>query len=543
MSKTSTPSDTMGCRGMFIEPSCVHLSTSYPMNILKRKNSTGDKIMFYYDLGRGAGQRPSTGIFVYVNPKDQTKKNHNKQALALLEIKKSQLTIEQQAIGSAFIPLHKFKANFLEYYEEYVKLNRRNGNRHLSNSLTQFKLFIKTDFIAPIDINENFCKRFRQFLLDKFTGETPGGYYARFKWAVNAATADGYFHKNPTENVSAKSNTSVRIKENLEVEEYLMLLNAPCLNEEIKAAFIFSCYTGLRWVDVKKLEWKDINRGVLTTRIIQKKTGKPVSLTLHTIAKDILEKQKFKAQSCKNPDKIVFYLPTPDGANKVLNHWVRTAGIDKYITWSCARLKMAREGLSFELRNILHHAKTRNTPVKKECIALQLNGKHQHVTIEAIPILDAAEPHFLVLFQDRTTYSTVAEVTGSEENGTGEKKHSLKYRIQQLEKELAQSRQDLRSITEDQQAANEELQSANEELLSGSEELPAVNEELETGKEKLQSTNEELTSLNHELYDRKAQLNILQKYSEGVFATIRDPLITLTHEFKIIKATEGFYKI
>ena len=113
-------------------------------------------------------------------------------------------------------------------------------------------MFIDKDYIAPVDITENFCKRFRQFLLDKFTGETPGGYYARFKWVVNAAVSDGYFQKNPTENIFAKSNPSTTLKENLEVDEYLHLLITPCLNEEVKAAFTFSCYTVLRWVDVKK---------------------------------------------------------------------------------------------------------------------------------------------------------------------------------------------------------------------------------------------------------------------------------------------------
>ncbi|MDB5196368.1 MAG: integrase, partial [Flaviaesturariibacter sp.] len=97
------------------------------MNILKRTNTKGDKITFYYDYGRGRGQRPSTGIFIYSKPKDLIQKNHNKQALALLEIKRSQLTIEQQAIGSAFLPNHKFKANFLDYYEEYVDQHKRKG--------------------------------------------------------------------------------------------------------------------------------------------------------------------------------------------------------------------------------------------------------------------------------------------------------------------------------------------------------------------------------------------------------------------------------
>lgn len=113
------------------------------MNFLKRLSKNGDKITFYYDFGRAKGQRPSTGIFIYARPKTIAEKNHNKENLALLEVKKSQLIIEKQAIGSAYIPKHKFKENFLDYYEEYVKKNSTEGNRHLKNSFTQFKLFMK----------------------------------------------------------------------------------------------------------------------------------------------------------------------------------------------------------------------------------------------------------------------------------------------------------------------------------------------------------------------------------------------------------------
>jgi len=309
------------------------------MNIIKRPNSKGDKINFYYDYGRGAGQRPSTGIFIYTKPKDQAERTHNKEALALLKTKQSQRIIEQQAVGSPFIPTHKFKANFLEYYEEYVKNHRKSENRHLTNSLKQFKLFIDCDFISPVDITENFCKRFRQFLLNKYTGETPGGYYARFKWVVNSATSDGYFHKNPTEDVAAKSNPSSILKENLEIDEYLKLLDTPCSNQEIRSAFLFSCYTGLRWVDVNTLKWADLNGSILTTRIIQKKTGLPVVLTLHEIAQGILNKQKEKYGN--NSSDKVFRLPTANGANKVLKDWMEKAGIQKHITWSCARLSFS----------------------------------------------------------------------------------------------------------------------------------------------------------------------------------------------------------
>lgn len=144
--------------------------------------------------------------------------------------------MENQALGSGFIPAHKFKANFIDNYGEYVELNQRKGNRHLKYSFVHFKKFVDNKFISPLDITENFCKRFRQYLLDLLTGETPGGYYARLKWVVNAAQKDGYFRINPTEKVFAKCNPSIRLKENLESEEYFKLLHTPCLNEEMKSA-------------------------------------------------------------------------------------------------------------------------------------------------------------------------------------------------------------------------------------------------------------------------------------------------------------------
>ena len=311
------------------------------MNIGQYNNRKGDKTYFFYDLGRGPGQRPSTGIFIYANPKNQEQRNFNKEALKILAVKKSQCILEQQSIGTPVIPSHKFKDNFLDYYEEYIKLNAREGNRHLECCFSKLKKFIKTDFLAPVDVTENFCKRFRRYLLDELNGETPANYYARFKWVMDAATKDGYFRGNPTEEISAIGNPSTTLKENLEIEDYLALLKTPCLNQEVKDAFLFSCYTGLRWVDVKKMQWKDLKDGTLTTRIIQRKTGRPVVLTLHPIAQAILEKKRKSYFGTFDPGRPVFDLPTANGANKVLGEWVRAAGINKHITWSCARLSFS----------------------------------------------------------------------------------------------------------------------------------------------------------------------------------------------------------
>jgi len=311
------------------------------MTIGEKLNRKGDKIFYFYDYGRKPGQRPTTGVFTYVNPKTQEQKNFNKEALKILETKKAQRTIEEQSIGTPIVPAHKFKANFIEYYDIYVEQHKRKGNRHLSNSLTQFKAFLKSDFISPVDITENLCGRFRRYLLDKYSGDTPANYYSRFKQTLEAATKDKYFIDNPTEEIAAKSNPCIALKENLEVDDYILLLQTPCLNQQVKLAFIFCCYTGLRWIDVKSLEWADIMNRRLTTRIIQHKTGQPVVITLHPIALAILNQVKDVAYNPSELSGKVFMLPTADGANKELGKWVHDAGIDKHITWSCARLSFS----------------------------------------------------------------------------------------------------------------------------------------------------------------------------------------------------------
>nr|MDQ6904952.1 ATP-binding protein [Bacteroidota bacterium] len=204
-------------------------------------------------------------------------------------------------------------------------------------------------------------------------------------------------------------------------------------------------------------------------------------------------------------------------------------------------LKMAREGLSFELRNALHKAKTTNDNIVKENIPLN-NGK-KSVTIEVIRLPAAIDPHYLILFRDtiETVPGKMPESGKNVRQATNKQKDSRVIRNEQLEKELALAREDMRSITEDQEAANEELQSANEELLSGSEELQSLNEELETSKEELQSTNEELITVNQELFDRNEQYNSSRVYAESIVATIHEPLLVLNTDFTIKSANQSFY--
>ena len=204
-------------------------------------------------------------------------------------------------------------------------------------------------------------------------------------------------------------------------------------------------------------------------------------------------------------------------------------------------LKMAREGLSFELRNILHLAKKTSLPARKFAIFFKLNGLQHYVNIYAFPLKDTLEPYYLIVFQNASSTGIQQAAIELNTNPENVNYNESEIRIEQLEKELMQVRADMRAITEEQETANEELQSANEELLSGSEELQSLNEELETSKEELQSTNEEILIVNKELLSRNDQLNSSRLYTEGIVNTIRDPLLILDKDLRIKRATGGFY--
>ncbi|MBL0202303.1 MAG: PAS domain S-box protein [Chitinophagaceae bacterium] len=208
-------------------------------------------------------------------------------------------------------------------------------------------------------------------------------------------------------------------------------------------------------------------------------------------------------------------------------------------------LKMAKEGLAFELRNILHKTKKEKQPVIKENIPVKINGVLQNVSIEAFLLPETIEPHYLVLFHENLRHEPSdmnGEIPAKKGSRLTTHDSRLTKHIQQLASELAQSREDMRSITEDQEAANEELQSANEELLSSSEELQSLNEELETGKEELQSTNEELMVINQEMISLNEQVTAAKDYAEAIIANIHEPLLVLDKTLRIKTANNAFYK-
>jgi two-component system CheB/CheR fusion protein len=210
--------------------------------------------------------------------------------------------------------------------------------------------------------------------------------------------------------------------------------------------------------------------------------------------------------------------------------------------------KMAKHGLAFELRSLIHKCKKQNGVVSKENLPLEEKGHVRNIAIEVSQLPNIIEPHFLVLFLERSNaggfYGANSPTLAVQNSASARSMKSLRdLRILQLEQELSETREDMRSITEAQEAANEELQSDNEELLSGSEELQSLNEELETNKEELQSTNEELTVVNQEIVNLNEQVTEARDFAEAIVATIHEPMLVLDGNLRIKSANKAFYKL
>ncbi|HEY0041778.1 MAG TPA: CheR family methyltransferase [Flavisolibacter sp.] len=198
-------------------------------------------------------------------------------------------------------------------------------------------------------------------------------------------------------------------------------------------------------------------------------------------------------------------------------------------------LKMARQGLGFELRNLVYKAGKSDEAESKSWEETGADNKVKNITIEALPIKQQGESldkYFLVAFTEKPV--------DAKQHTAGDKLKD--QRVKQLEEELSSLREDMRTILEEQEAANEELQSVNEEIVSSNEELQSINEELETSKEELESSNEELLTINQELQMRNEQLAEIQEYSEAIYTTIRESLLILDKNLRIKNANSKFYK-
>jgi integrase len=200
----------------------------------------------------------------------------------------------------------------------------------------------KTDKRATIrfcDITLQWCEGFRNYLLNltikggkTMKNNTSAGYFFKLKTALNTAYKYGYLLKDINADLKGIKEVETH-REFLTLDELNALVNAPCTNDVIKRAALFSALTGLRHSDIRKMRWSEITEtnGQFTLKYTIQKTGKYDELP-------ISEQAVFLCGDRKAPEDSVFEgLFYSAYANKALAQWLGAAGITRNITFHCFR--------------------------------------------------------------------------------------------------------------------------------------------------------------------------------------------------------------
>lgn len=193
----------------------------------------------------------------------------------------------------------------------------------------------------------------------------------RFKKMLNLAVKLEWMDKNPFNQFQLKYNKYDR--QFLDEEELEQLENTEMGNERlerIRDCFVFSCYTGLSYVDVMELTRNNIVKGIdgnhwISTK--REKTDKPVKVPLLPKAREILEKY-MQCPEMENKESLL-----PISSNQKTNAYLKeiadSCDIDKNLTFHVARhtfatTVMLSNGVPIEtVSKLLGHSKLSTTQI------------------------------------------------------------------------------------------------------------------------------------------------------------------------------------
>ncbi len=155
----------------------------------------------------------------------------------------------------------------------------------------------------------------------------------------------------------------------LEVHEIESLIKTHCMNEEVKKAFLFGCFTGLRLSDIKSLKWDNVKNNQLI--IDQQKTKESLYLPLSKTAMEILTMKRTKIIPLPNAN--VFILPSEPHIWKVIRNWYQNANLQKKISFHTSRHTFATLSLTsgvdlYTVSKLLGHTSIKHTQIYAKII-------------------------------------------------------------------------------------------------------------------------------------------------------------------------------
>ena len=349
-----------------------------PIKLRRKKLANGNTSLFldvYID-----GQRRKEYLKLYLIPeKSSIAKEQNIKTLEIAETIRAERIINLQANKSEFFQKENKTLNtpFVKYMEKEVEkmkgIRTQNYIRRYTTSVNWVRKFDSKTALKDID------KRWIQRYL-KFLSVTPGKYGKILNQntiheyliyianVLNNAVREGLITSNPTKslNVADRPKKYESKREFLTAEEIRKLIDVPSPEKynNIRGAFLFSCFSGLRYSDIQQLRWehiKEYKEGVVIEKKLQK-TQNMLNLPLGKRAVSFLPERK-------GDKEMVFKLPKSMATVEMyIKLWSEFAKIDKHVTFHTARHTFAVSILTcggdiYTLSKLLGHKKITTTQI------------------------------------------------------------------------------------------------------------------------------------------------------------------------------------
>lgn len=320
---------------------------------LRQRTLPSGRTTLYLDIICN-GRRKVESLKLFLIPEtSRADKQKNKETLKLAEAIRAKRVVEVQNKEFGFKSDYAEETNFYDYYvaitEKRLGTESRGnwGNwRSCLKHLEKYDPNLKKRTFA--DITQEWVQGFRDYLEKEacawgcdyrqrikdhpLSKNSKLSYFNKLRACLNQAVEERIIQTNPILGVERfKEAEGTRMY--LTIDEVKKLAQTECEYPNIKRAFLFSCLTGLRRSDVLRLKWGDIHKQDDYTRIIftQKKTGGLEYLDISAQAAELLG-ERGKPNECVFTD-----IHSPSCTNEAIKRWVLRAGINKEITFHCAR--------------------------------------------------------------------------------------------------------------------------------------------------------------------------------------------------------------
>ena len=228
------------------------------------------------------------------------------------------------------------------------------------------------------DLNERFCNDFKEYLLTTKSNKSSKttlsqnsavSYFNKLKASLKQAFKDGYLQSDLNAKIEPIRQAETQ-RNFLTIEELNSLVKTECNNPLLKRAALFSALTGLRFSDIKKLVWGELEYIEGNGYFIQFKQQKTKGIEMLPIS----EQAYFLLGERKGTvDKVFEGLNYSAYGNKYLYQWIGAAGITKKITFHCFRHTFATLQLSkgtdiYTVSKMLGHRELKTTQIYAKII-------------------------------------------------------------------------------------------------------------------------------------------------------------------------------